>query len=108
MPDKKGVEVRSWALVGMGRELVREKAKGDWGHLNLLSIKESDQSSADFDKIVSQEEKNEGLMLKELPGEVVNCIRSGPAGLEMRGVEVFGKGAVHCNSSSAGEPHGEG
>ena len=73
----------------MGRELVREKAKGNWGHLNLLSVKESDQRSTNFDKGVSQEEKNEGFKLKELPGEVVNCIRSGPARLEMQSVEVF-------------------
>jgi hypothetical protein len=92
----------------MGRELVREKAKGDWGHLDLLPVKESDQRSAYFDKGVSQEEENEGLVLKELPGEVVDCVGSGPAGLEMRGVKVFREGAVHCNSSPTGEPHGEG
>ena len=56
----------------MGRELVREKAKGDWGHLDLLPVKESDQRSAYFDKGVSQEEENEGLVFEKLPGKVVN------------------------------------
>ena len=85
----KGVEVCGWALVGMGRELVREKVEGDRGHLNLLPVKESDKRSAHFNEGVSQEEKDEGFELKEVPGEVVNCIRSGPTRLEMRGVEVF-------------------
>ena len=73
----------------MGRELVGEEAKGNWGYLNLLSVEESDKRSMNFNKRVSQEKENEGFELKELPGEVVNCFRSGPARLEMRSVEVF-------------------
>jgi hypothetical protein len=73
----------------MGRELVREEVKGNWGHLNLLSVKESNKRSAYFDKGVGQEEEDEGFKLEELPGEVVNCVRSGPARLEISSVEVF-------------------
>jgi hypothetical protein len=32
--DEKGVEGSGWALIGMGRELIREEVDGDWSDLN--------------------------------------------------------------------------